>query len=134
TVPWQPVHAVAPSPAVPGRPEWPPRPGPVTGRTRPRRITVYGAGGPLGVSVLSVTAERDATGNGELELLVTDARPFEELVTAPPQSPTAPRPTEVPAPHRHAQVDVTDPAAVLAAAEGADCLVNCSVVRTDVDL
>lgn len=133
-LPWQLVHAVAPPAAVPGRPEWPPRPGPVTARARPERITVYGAGGPLGVSVLSVAATGDAPGAGELELLVTDARSFEELVTAPPQSPTAPRPTEVPPPHRYAQVDVTDPDAVLAAADGADCLVNCSVVRTDVDL
>ena len=129
-LPWQVIHAVEPEPSITGEPTWPPRPGPFTGPTEPQRITVYGAGGPLGASLLQVAVDEDS----EVELLVSDARSFEELVAAPPQSPTAPRPTEVPAPHRYTQVDVTDPVAVADAAEGADCLINCSVVRTDVDL
>lgn len=130
-LPWQVVHAVAPSPAVSGEPAWPPRPGPLTELIDPHRITVYGAGGPLGVSVVAVAVDEEPG----LELLVTDARSYDDLLAAPPQSPNAPHPTEpVPAPHRYQQVDVTDPDAVIAAAQGADCLINTSVVRNDVDL
>ena len=131
SLPWQVIHAVEPEPAIPGEPVWPPRPGPLTELSQPRNITVYGAGGPLGVSLLEVVVAEEP----DVALLVSDTKSHDELLTTPAQSATAPRPTgEVPAPHRHLQVDVTDPAAVTAAAEGADCLVNCSVVRTDGDL
>jgi hypothetical protein len=64
-------------------------------------------------------------------LLLTDTRPLADIAGGAPQSPGAPQPVPPQPPHRELLVDITDPAAVLAAAADADCLVNCAVVRTD---
>lgn len=67
------------------------------------KITIYGAGGPVAAAAIAAL-------EGRHELLLTDVNP---LTTAHPSS----------------RVDVRDAAAVIAAAEGADALVNCTVVR-----
>ena len=85
---------------------------------------MFGAGGPLGV----VTAEALAPDH---ELRLTDARSMDEIAAGPPQSPGAPLPSPLGPPHETMIVDVTDPAAVDAAAAGMDAIVNCTVVRPD---
>lgn len=100
-----------PGPAVPSRPAI-------------HRVTMYGAGGPLGAISASVLAPVHT-------LRFTDVRPIADLLALPPQSPGAPVPSELPAPHEHQVIDVVDPGAVSAAADGADALVNCTVVRRD---
>jgi nucleoside-diphosphate-sugar epimerase len=89
-----------------------------------RRVTIFGAGGPLG----AVTAEALAHDH---VLRLTDARPWESVLAASPQSPGAPVPTPYAPPHETVTVDVTDAGAVAQAAVGADALVNCTVVRRD---
>lgn len=89
-----------------------------------RRVTMYGAGGPLGAISATVLAPVHT-------LRLTDVRPIAELIGLPAQSPGAPIPSELPPPHEHQVVDVVDPEAVTTAAEGADALVNCTVVRRD---
>jgi nucleoside-diphosphate-sugar epimerase len=89
-----------------------------------RRITVLGGGGPLGAGAYPELVDGRT-------LRITDARPLAELAQRPPQSPGAPRLAVVASPHEEQVVDVTDLAAVRASAQGADCLLNCSVVRTD---
>lgn len=100
---------------------FPPRPAPIPSRPI-RRVAIFGAGGPL-AAVTAEALERDHI------LRLTDVRPLVEAAAAPPQSPGAPLPRPLPPPHEERLVDVTDPAQVLAAAEGMDALVNCTVVR-----
>lgn len=69
------------------------------------KITVYGAGGPVAASAIAALA-------GRHELLLTDLNPLDTS-------------------HRSRQVDVRDADAVAAAAEGADAIVNCTVLRHD---
>lgn len=95
---------------------------PVTGLTRPERITLYGAGGPIGAAALELLADRPF-------IRATDVSALAEIANRPPQSTGAPRPTPLPAPHENLVVDITDADQVRAAAVGADCLVNLSVVR-----
>jgi len=87
-----------------------------------RRLVIFGAGGPLG-AVTTKALERDH------RLRLTDIRPLAEIGAGPPQSPGAPQPHAPEPPHEERLVDVTDPAQVLAAAEGMDVIVNCTVVR-----
>lgn len=96
----------------------------VQSRPAIQRITMYGAGGPLGAIAATVLAPR-------YTLRLTDLRPVADLAVAPPQSPGAPVLTELPPPHEHQVVDVVDTGAVMAAAEGADALINCTVLRRD---
>jgi nucleoside-diphosphate-sugar epimerase len=92
------------------------------------RVAIFGAGGP--VAVMATRALRD-----HYTLRVTDVRPIAEIAAeGKPQSPGAPLPEVLPAPHEQRQVDVTDYAQVLAAARGMDALVNCTVVRPDLKL
>jgi nucleoside-diphosphate-sugar epimerase len=64
------------------------------------------------------------------QLRVTDLRPIKEIAAeARPQAPGAPLPIPLDAPHETRQVDVRDPAQVMAAAEGMDAIINCTVVR-----
>ncbi len=60
-------------------------------------------------------------------LRLTDVRPLEQITT--PQSPGAPLPEPLPAPHDCRVVDVADYEQVLEAARGMDALINCTVVR-----
>lgn len=99
---------------------------------RPRRVTVFGAGGPLGAAAAAALLIGRADRNPErpqMTLRLTDARPFDVIRAHPPQSPGAPLPADVMPPHQVQLVDITDEAAVMEAAAGAEALINCSVAR-----
>lgn len=123
---FEPAH-----PAVDDRPvaapRTPARPQPVTALPRPERITVYGAGGPMGVATTDSLMDRAF-------VRATDKFGLDVLEARPPQSAGAPVPHALPEPHEFVEVDVTDGAQVRAAAVGSDCLVNVSVLRQDVVL
>jgi nucleoside-diphosphate-sugar epimerase len=88
-----------------------------------RRVVVFGAGGPLASATTPLLAS-------SYTLRVTDLRPLAEIASDPRQArPGRPLPPLLAAPHEMRVVDVTDPAQVLAACEGMDAIVNCSVVR-----
>jgi nucleoside-diphosphate-sugar epimerase len=88
-----------------------------------RRLAVFGASGPLASAAAPLLAPSHT-------LRLTDLLPPEEGARRiGSRWPAAPRPVRLPAPHECRQVDVSDGAAVLAAAEGMDALVNCTVVR-----
>ncbi len=91
-----------------------------------RHVTVYGAGGPMGVAVCEALPQLPG-----VIVTATDRAPLADLALRPPQSPRAPLPIPMVPPHEERIVDVTDYAQVLDAARGADCLVNVSVVRDD---
>ena len=86
-------------------------------------VVIFGAGGPMG----AVTTQELAS---SYPLRVTDLRPITEIATeANAQSPGAPLPIPLDAPHETIQVDVRDPDQVMAAVEGMDAIINCTVVR-----
>jgi hypothetical protein len=65
-------------------------------------------------------------------LRLTSRRPMRDIVAAnKPQNPGAPMPRLLDPPHEVSVVDITDPAQVLAAAEGMDAILNCTVIRPD---
>jgi nucleoside-diphosphate-sugar epimerase len=102
--------AFAPSRPIPSRPL--------------RNVVIFGAGGPLGTVVAEELSSSYA-------LRLTDLRTLEEVAALPPQSPGAPLPSPARPPHEFRQVDVTDLGQVMAACEGMDAVINCSVVRED---
>jgi len=94
------------------------------GSTQPRRVVIFGAGGPLG----AIAAEALAPDH---LLRLTDVRPLADIATAPPQSPGAPLPRPFDPPHENRVVDVTDPDQVMGAVEGMDVVLNLTVMRRD---
>jgi hypothetical protein len=86
------------------------------------RITIYGAGGPIPAETAEVLAP------GSI-LRLTDILSIDELQNRPPQSEGAPQLARYDAPHEHRVVDVTREAEVVSAAEGADALIVCTVIR-----
>lgn len=91
------------------------------------KIAIYGAGGPVGAA--AATALKD-----QYTLRLTDVRPLQEIRDAGVlQSPGAPLPEVLPAPHESRVVDITDFEQVLDAARGMDSLVNVSVLRHDLN-
>ena len=87
------------------------------------RVVVFGAGGPMG----AVTTQELAS---SYQLRITDVRPITEIAAeANPQAPGSPLPIPLGAPHETIQVDVRDPDQVMAAVEGMDAIINCTVVR-----
>lgn len=94
----------------------------------PRRIVIFGSGGPLASSTAKEMAQ------GDYVLLQTDVRPLADILAEnKPQLPGAPLPTILAAPHEERFVDVTDYAQVLAASEGMDAIINCTVIRHSID-
>lgn len=89
-----------------------------------RRLTIFGAYGPLSAAATMVLAST-------YTLRLTDLRPVEDLASIPPQSPGAPLPQRLGPPHEHQVVNVANLDQVLAAAQGAQALLNCAVVRQD---
>lgn len=88
-----------------------------------RRVVVFGAGGPLAAAAAPLLAS-------SYTLRLTDLRPLRDIAAGRLTRPAAgPLPTPLEAPHELREVDVTDPAQVLAACAGMDAVVNCSVVR-----
>ena len=105
-------------------PSWPPIARTVASRPI-RTVVVFGAGGPLAAATVAELAP-------SYRLRLTDIRPLAEVAAAGPrrdQHSDAPVPSPLGPPHEERLVDVTDPAAVLAACEGADAIINCTVVR-----
>lgn len=101
------------------------RTGPAINTPKPTDVTLFGAGGPLG----AVSSRALAMGH---RVLLTDARSLRECADAP-QSEGAPLPEPPSGRQRERVVDVTDAEAVHRAANGAQCLVNCAVVRSGSD-
>jgi nucleoside-diphosphate-sugar epimerase len=101
--------ALRPAPSIPTRPI--------------RNVVVFGAGGPLAAAGAPLLAPL-------YRLRLTDLRPLAEIVAeGKPQSPGAPLPVLLDAPHEVMQVDVGDFDQVLRACEGMDAVLNCTVVR-----
>ena len=125
---YQPTHHLGPGepePALPADPRpWQDVLAPPAMASRViRNVVVFGAGGPLG----AVTATELAP---TYRLRLTDARPIADIIAeGKPQMPGAPLPSRLGEPHSYRVVDVRDPAQVMAACEGMDAILNCSVVR-----
>ena len=89
------------------------------------RVLILGAGGPMG----AVTTQELSS---SYTLRITDVRPIKDIAADnKPQAPGAPLPIPLGEPHETITVDVRDPAQVMAAAEGMDAIINCTVVRPD---
>ncbi len=90
------------------------------------KVAIFGSGGPVGAA--AAAALRD-----DYLLRLTDLRPIAEIAAEhQPQSPGAPLPEVLPAPHECRVVDVTDYEQVLDAARGMDALINCTVIRREI--
>jgi nucleoside-diphosphate-sugar epimerase len=90
-----------------------------------KRVVMFGAGGPLAAATTDVIASA-------YELRLTDVKPLDELLAAlKPQSPGAPLPIAPQPPNEWHVVDVCDAAQVMAACEGMDAIINCTVIRND---
>lgn len=100
-----------------------PAPEPIPSRPI-RRVVIFGAGGPLGAAVTETLQD-------SYELRMADIRTAEEASAAEPQFPGAPLPTPPQPPHTWQVMDVREQAQVMAACEGMDAIVNCSVLRND---
>lgn len=124
---WRAVHAPrAPRTGAPAvTPRMPLPASMVAGELAPRRIAVFGAGGPLGA------ASASAISDAGYRLVLSDVVRLAERASAPPQQPGAPVPEPVGEPHREVVADVTDMSAVLDIVRESDVVVNCSVVRSD---
>jgi nucleoside-diphosphate-sugar epimerase len=100
-------------------------PTPIAPRQAIRKVVILGAGGPL-----AAAATRELRDSYTLRL--TDIKPIEDLLaTGKPQSPGAPMPELPEPPHEWRMVDVRDAAQVMAACEGMDAIINCTVLRND---
>jgi nucleoside-diphosphate-sugar epimerase len=92
---------------------------------RPRKVVLFGAGGPLAAATARIMAP-------DYQLRLTDLQPIDEIHRAGKrQSPTAPLPEPLPPPHEMRVVDVTDPDEVNAACEAMEAIINCTVMRYD---
>lgn len=92
-----------------------------------RRVVVFGAGGPLGAVTSRVL-------DSSYQLRLTDLRAIADIAARnEPQSPGAPLPTPPKPPHEAWEVDVTDPDQVMRACEGMDAIINCTVIRPDLE-
>jgi len=88
-----------------------------------KKVLILGAAGPIATATAQAMCD-------QYVLRLTDIRPFEEMVaTTQPQSPGAPLPVMLPAPHDTQVVDVTKLDDVMRAAEGMDAIVNLTVMR-----
>ncbi len=88
------------------------------------KICIFGAGGPVGAAAARAL-------QGEYSLRMTDIRDFSEITE--PQSKYAPLPPEPSGAHEWAQVDVSDYGQVLDASKGMDALINCTVLRGELE-
>ena len=92
-----------------------------------RNVLILGAGGPMGV----VTTQELLS---SYTLRVTDIHPLAQIAAAnKPQAPGAPLPVPVDAPHQELLVDVRNAVQVLDAAAQMDAILNCTVVRHQLD-
>lgn len=94
-----------------------------------RNVVIFGAGGP-------VAAEVARELSADYRLRLTDVRPISEIEAEgprPDQGPGAPVPVALESPHECRVVDVTNLEEVANACEGMDAVINCSVVRHDIE-
>ena len=90
-----------------------------------RRVVIFGAGGPIAAALAQELAPH-------YELILSDLRSLADVAGEnKPQSPGAPVAHPLAAPHEERQADIRDYKAVLAVCEGADAILNCSVLRHD---
>jgi nucleoside-diphosphate-sugar epimerase len=104
-----------------------PEPGSAVPHPAPRAgaptVTVFGASGPLAAAAAPLLAS-------SYTLRLTDIlSPEDGAARIAGRFPEAPRPERLGPPHAFRPVDITDPAAVLDAAQDAGALLNCTVVR-----
>lgn len=119
---WRILHAVTQSPTTPL----------LTPRSiaaKPiKNIVVFGAGGPMAAAAVQELAPY-------YRLRVSDVKPIADIIAAGPrkdQRPDVPMPKLLGAPHDEQVVDVTNAEQVMAACEGMDAIINCTVIRHDV--
>jgi len=106
--PWHDV--LAPPDPIPSRPV--------------RNVVVLGAGGPMAAALFPLLRDR-------YQVRLTDRRPLREVIAQgynhqPPGSPLPELPDH---PHSEMICYVSDPEQVMAACEGMDAIINCSVIR-----
>jgi nucleoside-diphosphate-sugar epimerase len=91
----------------------------------PRRVVVYGAGGPLAAATVDTLVQHHM-------LRLTDLNPLSDVRgPSPHQRPDVPVPRVLEAPHESWTVDVTNADQVREAARDMDAIINCSVLRHD---
>ncbi len=101
------------------------RPEPIRPRAAVRNVALLGAGGPLAAATTRELAS-------DYTLRLADLKAVEDiLATGKPQSPGAPMPEVPRPPHAWRVMDVRDPSQVMAACEGMDAIINCTVLRND---
>ncbi|HZO90459.1 MAG TPA: NAD-dependent epimerase/dehydratase family protein [Chthonomonadaceae bacterium] len=117
-------HAEAPAPDTRPWPEVLAPPHPIPSRPI-HKVVLFGAGGPVAAAV----AQELQT---SYTLRRTDLRPLAQITAEENrQSPNAPLPTPLGPPHEYREVDVRDLEQVMAACEGMDAVINCTVLRED---
>lgn len=119
---WRILHAVTQSPTTP-------RLVPLAISSRPiQKIVVFGAGGPMAAAAVQELAPH-------YQIRVSDVRSIADIIAAGPrkdQRPDVPMPIPLGPPHDEMVVDITNADQVMAACEGMDAIVNCTVIRHDV--
>jgi nucleoside-diphosphate-sugar epimerase len=119
---WRILHAVTHSPTKPLLTPTPIAAQPI------KKIVVFGAGGPMAAAAVQELAPH-------YHLRVSDVKPIADIIAAGPrkdQRPDVPMPKPLGAPHDEQVVDVTNAEQVMAACEGMDAIINCTVIRHDV--
>lgn len=92
-------------------------------------IVVFGAGGPMAAAAVQELAPH-------YRLRVSDVKPIADIIAAGPrkdQRPDVPMPKLLGAPHEEQVVDVTNAEQVIAACEGMDAIINCTVIRHHIE-
>lgn len=119
---WRVLHAVTQSPTAP-------RLAPAAIASRPiKKIVVFGAGGPMAAAAVQELAPH-------YRIRVSDVKSIADIIAAGPrkdQRPDVPMPIPLGAPHDERVVDITNAEQVMAACEGMDAIINCTVIRHDV--
>jgi len=108
----------------------PPGPTPPAERVRapitpPKRVVVFGAGGPIGAAFAASAA-------ADHILRLADIRPLADIVAEhKPQGPGAPVPQLLDPPHEARIADITDLEQVRSVTDGVDAIVNVTAMRND---
>ena len=90
-----------------------------------KKVVLFGAGGPVASDLITLLSK-------DYALRITDARSIPEIIAEnKPQSPGAPLPALMGAPHEYGIVDVRNAREVEDACEGMDAIINLSVLRHD---
>lgn len=91
------------------------------------KVVIFGAGGPVGAATIEALKDH-------YTLRCTDAMALDQIVAEQRrQSPTAPLPELLAAPHERMVVDVTDYDQVRQACEGMDAAINLTVLRHELN-